>query len=227
MADFDYPQLQALVATLAGEFQLASRLKKEREDCGWSQGELSRRMKQVGVDLNQSSISKIEAYARSISVDELLGFSKAFNIPVMGLLLPGDVKIEEEGWQKFLEAVKHLEVARNASANYSHAIRYVRNRTAISENLRRRIEEFNATSTEKKRAKLQKFDERQNPRLDRKTGGLAVGEVSEAWLDVDESREMRAARDVMGTGTVDVHWIDPLPPVTDVTDSEEKREANE
>jgi len=217
MADFDYPELQALVAELAGEYQLASRLKTEREDRGWSQGELSRRMKQVGVDLNQSSISKIEASARSISVDELLGFSKTMNIPVMGLLLPGDVKTEAEGWRKFLEAVEHLQVARNASKDYSFAIRYVRNRTAISENLKRRIEEFNAASTEKLRAELQKFDVTHNPRLDRETGDLAVGEVSDAWLDVEERPAMRAARDVLGTGPV----------VTDVTDSEEKREANE
>jgi transcriptional regulator with XRE-family HTH domain len=75
------------------EDHLARRMTQERERRGWSQERLAREMKRHGFALPQSSISKIEnpAYGtgrRAITVDEAVGLSVVYGMPLLDLLAP-------------------------------------------------------------------------------------------------------------------------------------------
>jgi len=84
------------VAHLLGDFgseeHLAAHITARRKALGWSQDRLAEEMARVGVPVPQSAISKIEKPAtggrRAITVDEALGFSKVFGVPLDELLLP-------------------------------------------------------------------------------------------------------------------------------------------
>lgn len=67
---------------------LAKRLQELRTKEGWSFGELSQRMAGAGCPIERSSIQKIERGKprRKITVNELVAFSKVFNVDVSDLL---------------------------------------------------------------------------------------------------------------------------------------------
>jgi transcriptional regulator with XRE-family HTH domain len=76
------------VDLLASEDALARRITYEREERGWSPGGLADLMTKAGVPMNQSAIWKIEKGEprRKITVTELLGFTKVFELSVGDLL---------------------------------------------------------------------------------------------------------------------------------------------
>lgn len=57
---------------------------------------LASRMEKVGCPIHPSAIYKIESAGRRITVDELVGFSEVFGIPVEELLLPPEVAATQE-----------------------------------------------------------------------------------------------------------------------------------
>ena len=67
----------------------------EREARGWSYDGLASRVTEAGCPIQGSAIYKIEKAdpPRQITVDEMLGFSAAFEIPVMDLLRPREVVV--------------------------------------------------------------------------------------------------------------------------------------
>ncbi len=71
------------------EDHLARRIAWERERRGWTYEGLAKRMTEAGCAMNQSAIYKIEQLTprRRITVDELVGFSRVFGVPVDDLLL--------------------------------------------------------------------------------------------------------------------------------------------
>jgi transcriptional regulator with XRE-family HTH domain len=82
-----------MVQTLGSEKWLARRVLVERQARGWSQAELSRRLRKAGYPLHQSAISKIESPpkgegARAITIGEAIGLARVFDIPLGELLLP-------------------------------------------------------------------------------------------------------------------------------------------
>lgn len=85
-------------AQLASEEALARRITYERERRGWSPGGLAAQMTKAGHPLNQSSVWKIEngQPRRKITVDEMIGFSKVFELPFDELLSPLHDWVREE-----------------------------------------------------------------------------------------------------------------------------------
>ncbi len=78
------------------ERYLAQRIARERERRGWSYEGLAARMTAAGCPLAQSAIYKIERSdpPRRITVDELVGYSRVFGIPVEQLLLDPEISAE-------------------------------------------------------------------------------------------------------------------------------------
>ena len=78
---------------LANEINLAKRIGYERERAEQSYAGLAKRMEDAGYPIQASAIFKIERGdpPRRITVDELVGFSQVFGIPVADLLLPPEV----------------------------------------------------------------------------------------------------------------------------------------
>lgn len=81
---------------MVAERNLAVRIAHEREQRGWKQATLARRMKDVGCPMEGSTIYKIESGdpPRRVAVDELVGFARVFGIPVEELLLPLDLVMD-------------------------------------------------------------------------------------------------------------------------------------
>jgi transcriptional regulator with XRE-family HTH domain len=78
---------------IGGESSLADRIAFERESRKMSYDGLASRMEKAGCPINASAIYKIEKAnpPRRITVDELVGFSRVFELPIEDLLLPAHV----------------------------------------------------------------------------------------------------------------------------------------
>lgn len=83
---------------LATERALARRIAHERERREMSYEGLALRMEKVGCPINASGIYKIEKSdpPRRITVDELVGFSLVFGIPIDNLLMPPELAAQDE-----------------------------------------------------------------------------------------------------------------------------------
>ncbi len=83
--------------TLVNEGNLARRISYERERADQSYAGLAKRMEDAGYPVQASAIFKIEKGdpPRRITVDELVGFSLVFGIPVADLLLPPEVVADQ------------------------------------------------------------------------------------------------------------------------------------
>jgi transcriptional regulator with XRE-family HTH domain len=119
---------------LLSEDGLARRVSAERERLGWSQEKLAREMENAGHPIHQSAISKIEKRRgrRQITVDEALGFSKVFSIPLPDLLLPPELAASRVLRQQLARAVKSSVTANAASRDYHSALQRVQ--VAMAEN---------------------------------------------------------------------------------------------
>lgn len=106
------------------EENLAHRIATERDMRAWSYDGLARRMTEAGCPLDQSAIYKIEKGTprRRITVDELVGFSLVFGLPVADLLLEPEVAAQDQ-------AVRLLEEWREAVAQRAEVSRRVNDLT--------------------------------------------------------------------------------------------------
>jgi transcriptional regulator with XRE-family HTH domain len=64
------------------------RIRELREQHGWSQADLTRRMNQLGAGLDRSQVARVEQGERGIPVDELVRYALALNTSLVGLLFP-------------------------------------------------------------------------------------------------------------------------------------------
>jgi transcriptional regulator with XRE-family HTH domain len=71
---------------LEAEANVAENVRLARSARGWSASKLADLMTGVGCAIDQSAIHKIEKQGRRITVDELVGFSKVFNVPLERLV---------------------------------------------------------------------------------------------------------------------------------------------
>lgn len=107
------------VRSIMGESNLAERVAYERRRRDWSLERLATKMTHAGCPIQGSAIYKIESGRppRRITVDELLGFAKVFEVPVDELLLPVAVAVEEpikKAVQRYIEADVDVYSATNA-----------------------------------------------------------------------------------------------------------------
>src|SRR4051794_5982497 len=84
--------------SIAAERSLARRIAHEREARGMSYEGLALQMKHRGCPVNASALFRIEKGEppRRITVNELIGFSQVFGVPVERLLLPPEMVAREE-----------------------------------------------------------------------------------------------------------------------------------
>lgn len=100
------------LSLVGSERALARRIKYERERRDISPSELARRMAALGCPMNQSGIWKIENGdpPRRITVDELVAFSRVFQVPADDLLLPAEV-VRRHSVMAALEALSQARLA--------------------------------------------------------------------------------------------------------------------
>lgn len=100
--------------SIASEQGLARRIAHERESRGWSYDGLASRMTKIGCAIQSSAIYKIEKAdpPRRITVDELVGFSEVFAVPVQHLLMPPEIAAKE----RLLDLLTEWELTRQKYA---------------------------------------------------------------------------------------------------------------
>lgn len=105
--------------SIASEQGLARRIAFERDARGMSYDGLASRMERAGCPIQPSAIYKIEKAdpPRRITVDELVGFSRVFEIPVERLLLPPELAAADE----LVELVTRWDRAMDAAARAREA----------------------------------------------------------------------------------------------------------
>lgn len=125
----DWRDLEEALTSLANEDNVARRLKALRETAGLSQEGLARKLAELGVQMPQSSISKIEVPVaegrgkrRDITVDEAIALARALGVPLTGLLLP-DRALADLELHRVLAHGPQLWQARNAAQDaYNRAV---------------------------------------------------------------------------------------------------------
>ena len=172
---FTWSEGSKLVNELGSERWLGQRIQTERKVHGWSQAKLSDELAKAGHPLHQSAISKIEppdgdkrggrprgavSGKRSVTIDEAVGFSKVFEIPLGELLLPPDAVRDAAAWQRYLHAAELQNEIRHLSDDLEDEIFWSRPAFAASEPLRRRLREHSQEVRRKVTAELQESAER-------------------------------------------------------------------
>lgn len=95
--------------SLQSETNLARRIAFEREERGWTYEGTAKRLTDAGCAIQSSAIYKIEKSdpPRRISVDELVGFAKVFDLSVEELLVPMELIHD----QRAMEIIKEMQDA--------------------------------------------------------------------------------------------------------------------
>ncbi len=112
---------------LFSEGNLAERVALEREVRGWSTAELAARMTEAGCPMNQSAVWRIENATprRRINLDEALGFSTVFELPLEELMSPPQEAMDVRGRQLVQEVVDAYRTSRAAQERMERAQRAV------------------------------------------------------------------------------------------------------
>lgn len=76
------------ISQLAGEENIAVRIKLERDARGWSTNAVSDRLNAAGYEMNPSAVWRIENGQRRVNVDDALGFAEVFGISLANLVGP-------------------------------------------------------------------------------------------------------------------------------------------
>lgn len=83
---------------IRGEDYLAERVRIERTRREWTPERLAKEMTEAGCPIQTSAIYRIEGGnpRRRITVEELIGFSRVFSVPVEDLLISPDLVVSQE-----------------------------------------------------------------------------------------------------------------------------------
>lgn len=104
------------------EERLAAKVRtlRERDDLTYRQ--LADRMKAAGCEINPSAIQKTEKAGRRVPVDELVGYSRAFDMSLSELLgIPDDSALTRV-WQTYIGLERLANVLRHARSEYEDAL---------------------------------------------------------------------------------------------------------
>ncbi|MFF3918299.1 helix-turn-helix domain-containing protein [Streptomyces sp. NPDC001852] len=109
---------------LYSEGNAAARIALEREVRGWSTTELAARMTKAGVPMNQTAVWRIENGnpRRKITLDEALGFSRVFELPLDELMSPPLQGVDLEGRRIVQEAVEAFYEVRDVEDRLHRAV---------------------------------------------------------------------------------------------------------
>ncbi|XAS66557.1 helix-turn-helix transcriptional regulator [Micrococcaceae bacterium Sec5.7] len=126
--------------TLETEIQMASTIANLRKEKGWTYEELAERMESVGCKIHPSGIQKTEKSGRRITVDEFIGYSRAFEVPIEALI---DARMPQpstkEFWRTLLAAEEFYRLYSYAHRSYREMILDVQKEAAVNAELRDRI----------------------------------------------------------------------------------------
>jgi transcriptional regulator with XRE-family HTH domain len=84
-------------------------LRKLREARGWSQREVSERMKPFGYDWQQTTVARIEAATRPLRLNELLDLAALFSVSLTDLLMPAGGPESVEGVRQEIAALREAQ----------------------------------------------------------------------------------------------------------------------
>ena len=143
-----WTDLEQALTALGSEENIARRIKLLRQRAGLSQEQLAKRLERLGVQMPQSSISKIEVPVeagkgkrRDITVDEALALAKALDVPFSDLVLPLDV-VADLHLHRLAADGSRLWQARNAAQlDYDYAVGQVAEAATVRPGWRQRVEE--------------------------------------------------------------------------------------
>ena len=141
--------------TIDLEAGLATRIGQLREAAGWSYQQLADRMKAVGCEIHPSGIQKTEKSGRRVTVDEMMGYARAFDMSASELLEETPTDDRGELWSAYI-GLEHLSNAlRAVRREYGHALRKFRDRAGgddvLMQAIRERHDRHLATHTEEAR----------------------------------------------------------------------------
>lgn len=98
--------------------RFAASVKRLREEKGWSQGELARRMSEAGFEgFHQTTISRIEKNERPVRIGEARGLAKVFDTLVGIMIAPA------EQWKVVDAFGREVIALANAESAVGHAVR--------------------------------------------------------------------------------------------------------
>jgi transcriptional regulator with XRE-family HTH domain len=105
----------------------AARVRELREHRGWSQGELARRLAEIGHPIGQSRVSAIEAPGpepRTVSIDQAAAFARVLNVPLELLLTQSGLWMTREATASILAVtVDMLDQAAEEAVAAANSIR--------------------------------------------------------------------------------------------------------
>lgn len=126
--------------TLDAEAQLARTITDLRKDAGLTYEHLAEKMRAVGCDIHASGIQKTEKSGRRITVDELIGYSRALELPVESLLDSGKLMATtREFWRDLIAAEDFQTLVAYAGRKYLSMVRSIRQEAARNAELRGHI----------------------------------------------------------------------------------------
>lgn len=80
---------------LSAEQLAGQELKRLRNERGWSQEEVARRMTASGYDWHQTTVGRTESAARPLRVNEAVVLATIFEVPITQLLVPAAMKLSD------------------------------------------------------------------------------------------------------------------------------------
>lgn len=108
------------------EERLAAKIRELRERDGLTYRQLAERMTTVGCEVSGPTIQKTEKAGRRVPVDELVGYSRAFDMSLGELLGIPDESQLTRVWQTYIGLERLANVLRHAYTEYRGALDEVR-----------------------------------------------------------------------------------------------------
>jgi transcriptional regulator with XRE-family HTH domain len=138
---------QALTA-LGSEENIARRIKLLRQRVGMSQEQLAKRLEALGVQMPQSSISKIEVPVeegrgkrRDITVDEALALAKALDVTFSDLVLPLNVIADLQLHRMLADGSRLWQARHGAQLDYEYVVGQLTEAASMRPAWHQRLEE--------------------------------------------------------------------------------------
>ena len=149
---------------LGSEQRLVAAVRKIREQRGLTYEQLAQLMTDAGCKMHASGVQKTVEQGRRVTVDELIGYARAFDTTPESLLQYGGDREPrtQETWRDLLAAERFQEVMEAAGRAYADLIKGVWLEVGRNEELRRNIEsrlEAHRRSAERAAREQAEFDE--------------------------------------------------------------------
>ncbi|MFJ6696501.1 helix-turn-helix domain-containing protein [Streptomyces sp. NPDC091272] len=106
---------------LSSEDNAAVRIKLERDKRGWSTTTLSDHLNEAGYDMNPSAVWRIENRKRRLNLDEAIGFSEVFGVPLTNFVGPPGLAAMDRAMELIDDVVAAYRASTRASIEANKA----------------------------------------------------------------------------------------------------------